>query len=137
MTADNIQLAYGTQKISSISGLLGSIRRNAVIYLIGVLMLCGMPPSPLFVTELMLIRAANPVLGGVILLLLFIVFAGMTSHVMRMCMGEKSLAAVPDGEFKALERLSIIPGWVLTAAVVLGSVLIAGIIAIEFKLVNW
>jgi hydrogenase-4 component F len=137
MTADNIQLAYSSQKISSISGLLGSIRRNAVIYLVGVLMLCGMPPSPLFVTELLLIKAANPVLGAVILLLLFIVFAGMTSHVMNMCMGKKSPAAVPAGELKALERLSFIPGWVLTVVVLSGAVLITGIIAIEFKLVNW
>ena len=136
MTADNIQLACGTQKISNVSGLLGMTRRNAVIYLVGTLMLCGMPPSPLFVTEMLLVRAANPLLGGVILLLLFIVFAGMTSHVMRMTMGEKSPAAVPACELKALEKLSAIPGWVLTAAATAGILLIGCIIAVEFKLIS-
>ena len=77
MTADNIQLACGTQKISSVSGLLGLTRRNAVIYLVSMLVLCGMPPSPLFITEMLLVKSAGPVLGGVLLLLLFIVFAGM------------------------------------------------------------
>jgi len=134
MTADNIQLACGTQKISSVSGLLGITRRNAVIYLAAMLALCGMPPSPLFITELLLVKSAGPLLGGVLLVLLFIVFAGMTNHAMSMVMGDRGVVAGSSGELKVLERIAFVPGFVLSAVIVAGSLLIAAAVAVEF---NW
>ncbi|MBE6368665.1 MAG: hypothetical protein E7056_00700 [Lentisphaerae bacterium] len=132
MTADNIQLACGTQKINSISGLLGVIRRNGIIYLIAVLMLCGMPPSPLFITEMYLVAKAGPILGAVILLLLFVVFAGMTYHVMRMTMGRNHGCVIDGKEIGDLEKLTVIPGGVLSVCTVGGILLIAALAAFEF-----
>ena len=124
MTADNIQLAYNTQKISSVSGLLGNSRKNGLVYLIAILALCGMPPSPLFVTEIMLVAGAGPWLGGLVLLLLFVVFGGMTYHAMRMTMGEKVALAVDESEIRQLEKLSFIPRTVLILAVLAGVVIL-------------
>ena len=113
MVADNIHLACNTQRIASVSGLLGVIRRNAIIYITALLALCGMPPSPLFITEMILVSSAGPWLGGIILLLLFVVFAGMTCHGMHMVMGEICVCAMPEDERKQLERLTRIPTLVL------------------------
>jgi hypothetical protein len=124
MTADNIQLAYNTQKISSVSGLLGNSRKNGLVYLIATLALCGMPPSPLFVTEIMLVAGAGPWLGGFVLLLLFVVFGGMTYHAMRMTMGGKVALAVDESEIRQLEKLSFIPRTVLILAVLAGVVIL-------------
>ena len=132
MTADNIHLACGTQKIGSVSGLLGVTRRNAVIYLAAVLMLCGMPPSPLFITEMFLIAKAGPGLGAAILLLLFVVFAGMTYHVMRMTMGKPGDCETVKEEVAGLEKLTIIPGWVLGVCTVAGLSLIGALIVQQF-----
>ena len=128
MTADNIQLACNTQKISSISGLLGVIKRNGINYILAVLLLCGMPPSPLFFTEMQLIYRTGSWLGGVILLLLFVVFSGMTYHALRMTMGKRSTCTADDGEVRKLERLSNIPAGVLVLVLATGVVLASGFV---------
>ena len=58
LTAGNILLAYGTRSVSAVGGMFGTIPKNAVIWITGLLLICGTPPSPLFVTELLLGRAA-------------------------------------------------------------------------------
>ena len=128
MTADNIQLACNTQKISSISGLLGVIRRNGINYILAVLMLCGMPPSPLFFTEMELIRQSGIGMGGVIVLLLFVVFSGMTYHALRMTMGKRSVCTADAGEVRKLERLSNIPTGVLVLVLMTGLLFAAGLV---------
>ena len=131
MTADNIQLACNTQKISNISGLLGVIKRNGINYILAMLLLCGMPPSPLFFTEMTLI-SSNIYLGGVVLVLLFVVFAGMTYHALRMTMGKRSACTADAGEVKKLERLSNIPTVVLVLVLAAGLLLAAGFVLGEF-----
>ena len=131
MTADNIQLACNTQKISNISGLLGVIKRNGINYILAMLLLCGMPPSPLFFTEMTLI-SSNIYLGGVVLVLLFVVFAGMTYHALRMTMGKRSACTADAAEVKKLERLSNIPTVVLVLVLAAGLLLAAGFVLGEF-----
>ena len=131
MTADNIQLACNTQKISNISGLLGVIKRNGINYILAMLLLCGMPPSPLFFTEMTLI-SSNIYLGGVVLVLLFVVFAGMTYHALRMTMGKRSACTADASEVKKLERLSNIPTVVLVLVLAAGLLLAAGFVLGEF-----
>ena len=132
MTADNIQLACGTRKIGSVSGLLGITRRNAVIYLVAILALCGMPPSPLFITEMLLVVYAGPVLGGLVLLLLFVAFAGMTYHTMRMTMGGTGTISAAENELGRLEKLTRIPGCVLLITLLCGAILLAILISGDF-----
>ena len=54
LVAGNIFLAYGTRSVSAIKGMFSSMPRTAFLFIAGVLLLCGTPPSPLFVTELLL-----------------------------------------------------------------------------------
>ena len=136
MTADNIQLACNTQKISSISGLLGVIKRNGINYILAMLLLCGMPPSPLFFTEMQLIRAAGIWQGGVILLLLFVVFSGMTYHALRMTMGNRSECTANALEVKKLERLSNIPTVILILVLATGLLFAAGFVLSELMVQN-
>ena len=96
-----------------------------------------MPPSPLFITEMLLVKSAGPVLGGVLLLLLFIVFAGMTRHAMSMVMGKTCPAAGTAQELKQLEKLAFIPGAVLVVVVIAGTLLTAAAVAYEFNLICW
>ena len=131
MTADNIQLACNTQKISSISGLLGVVKRNGINYILAILLLCGMPPSPLFFTEMQLIFRAGTGLGGVILLLLFVVFSGMTYHALRMTMGKRSACTANTVEVKQLERLSNIPTGILVLVLAAGVLLASGFVLSE------
>ena len=136
MTADNIQLACNTQKISSISGLLGVIKRNGINYILAMLLLCGMPPSPLFFTEMQLIRAAGIWQGGVILLLLFVVFSGMTYHALRMTMGNRAECTANALEVKKLERLSNIPTVILILVLATGLLFAAGFVLSELMVQN-
>ena len=136
MTADNIQLACNTQKISKISGLLGVIKRNGINYILAMLMLCGMPPSPLFFTEMQLIRGAGVWLGGVIMLLLFVVFSGMTYHALRMTMGKRSECTADALEVKKLERLSNIPTVVLVMVLTTGLLLATVLVLSELSVLG-
>ena len=56
---------------------------NAVLWGLGILMICGMPPSPLFISEFILIKKAGPILGGIVIVLLFTIFAAMTRNMMK------------------------------------------------------
>ena len=77
---------------------------------------------------MILVEAAGPILGGVILLLLFIVFAGMTYHAMRMTMGDKCACAVTNEELKKLEHLTVIPLLVLIFSIVMGLLFVTGFV---------
>ncbi|MBR7103798.1 MAG: hypothetical protein IKC65_02545 [Lentisphaeria bacterium] len=108
--AGNIFLVYGTKEYRYISGMFSTMPLAACIWLGGMLFICGVPPSPLFTTEIMLIQKAGGVLGLLILLPLFVIFCGMTRTALEMTMG-------PAGEVPRKEavpaglRLSIIPAF--------------------------
>ena len=98
---------------------------------LAILLLCGMPPSPLFFTEMQLIFRAGTGLGGVILLLLFVVFSGMTYHALRMTMGKRSACTANTVEVKQLERLSNIPTGILVLVLAAGVLLASGFVLSE------
>ncbi|NMA42769.1 MAG: NADH dehydrogenase FAD-containing subunit [Oligosphaeraceae bacterium] len=87
LLAGNIVLAYGTRSVNMVKGMFESMKWNASLFLLFLLLLCGCPPSPLFATELLLILELSSWQGAVLLLLLFMVAAGMLHAAMRMCMG--------------------------------------------------
>ena len=123
LTAGNILIAYGTRNVKQVHGMFSRLKWNAAIWLIGILLICGMPPSPLFLTEFLLIKEAGFVLGGVILLFLFMVFCGMTYNALQMTMG-KDLPAPLRQEDTAAEKLSCVPALILVLAAVTGLVMI-------------
>lgn len=117
LLAGNLLLACGTRQIGVISGLFNKTPRNAILFLIGVLLICGVPPSPLFFTELALLIKAPVWLGIIIALLLFMVFAGMMKNVLGMVMGNKCQIEI-DGT--CAEKLVWVPAAGIVIALLIG-----------------
>lgn len=125
LLAGNILLAYRTRTVSSIRGMYGRLPRTAICWTAGILMICGMPPSPLFFTEYAMISSIGFGLGLLVLILLFIVFAGMTRICLQMCMGPEKL--LPEAEdVTPTEGLAWIPGSVFFLVLVATVVLFLG-----------
>ena len=119
LLAGNLLLACGTRQISRISGLFNTLPGNAVLFLAGVVLICGVPPSPLFFTELALLIQAPLWLALLVALLLFMIFAGMMKNVLSMTMGktcELQINAAPA------ERLIWVPAAGLITALAIGIV---------------
>lgn len=96
LVAGNLLLAYGTREIAAIHGMGRTMKLHAAMWMLGILMICGLPPSGLFFTELGLLMAAPMWLGLVLAVLLFVVFAGLTHAAVGMVFGKSDrLHSVP------------------------------------------
>ena len=124
LIAGNILLAYGTRQIPRLGGLASRIPVNAFLWTAGIAMICGMPPSPLFVTEFMLLFSLSPILAATVLVLLFAVFAGMTCNALKMTMGPDGKTIPQNTLAKSAERLSIVPFTALALAAASGSIML-------------
>lgn len=127
LTAGNLLLAFNTRRIQLVQGVFSRLPRNGAIWMIGMLMICGTPPSPLFFTELALVRQAGMVSGSLILLLLFVIFCAMADLVIKMCMGQAREADFPEID-KSAEALTGIPSTVLAIILLTGLYLAAQIV---------
>ena len=82
---------YQTKNIVRIRGLMNVSPILGTMFMIAVLAITGSPPFSIFVSKFTLIWAAfvggYPILGGVTLLLLSGIFAGMMYYCLRMCFG--------------------------------------------------
>ena len=129
-TAGNLLLAFGTRAIASVQGLGVSMKGHAALWLAGILFICGMPPSVLFLTELGLVVRAPVWMSALVLALLFVVFAAMMKVALAMTMGEpvarpaplpRRLLAVPYLLFAALVGAGLFACTVTVLAVLKGS----------------
>ncbi|MBE6404456.1 MAG: hypothetical protein E7040_00370 [Lentisphaerae bacterium] len=125
LVAGNILVAYGTRRVDQIHGMFSRLKRNSALWLMGIILICGMPPSPLFLTELMLIQKAGFVLGGIIILFLFMVFCGMTYNALRMTMGEDLACPVREQDLDA-EKLFKVPAIIVFLLIFSGISMIIG-----------
>ncbi|NLZ63573.1 MAG: NADH dehydrogenase FAD-containing subunit [Lentisphaerae bacterium] len=121
LLAGNILLAYDTHRINSVTGMFRTLPRTACLWLFGLFAICGTPPSPLFVTEYLLVTTLPPLLAILLLVLLFIVFAGMSYACLSMTMGTPA----PDCHERqtaqaAAEQLTIVPGAAALGLLILG-----------------
>ena len=108
LVAGNILLAYRNRAINGVHELFKRTPVNGTLWILGMLLICGTPPSPLFFTELQLVRSAGLIPGAAVLVLLLIIFAGMSHAVLKMC----SPAGEVSGSFevdKKVEKLAFIP----------------------------
>ncbi|MGN0832541.1 MAG: proton-conducting transporter membrane subunit [Kiritimatiellia bacterium] len=113
-TAGNLLLAFGTRTIAAVQGLGVTMKGHAALWLAGVFLICGLPPSVLFLSELGLVCAAPVWISAVVLVLLFVVFAAMTKVALAMTMGRP--ARLPD---RLPRRLAVVPT-LLAVALALG-----------------
>ena len=120
LVAGNLLLAYGTREIAAIHGLGRTMKLSAALWMLGILMICGFPPGGLFLTELGLVYQAPAVLGAVVLVLLFIVFAGMSRAAVGMVFGN------PDRQHSVSAR-PISPALAVVPTLGLAVVLVGGL----------
>lgn len=120
LVAGNIYMAYGTRSVNAVKGMFSTTPRTAFLFLTAVLLVCGTPPSPLFATELLLVYSLGPWAGGVVLLLLSLVCAGMLSTALRMCMGVNTRFGGDASSAKLSEELAPVPGIILLLAIAFG-----------------
>ena len=122
-TAGNLLLAFGTRAIAAVQGLGVSMKAHAAFWICGTVLICGMPPSVLFLSELGLVATAPAGLSATVLVLLFVVFAAMTKVALAMTMGRPVTrpCALP-------RRLLVVPG-MLFCVVMVGGLAACGICA--------
>lgn len=123
LLAGNVLLAYGTRAIRSIGGMFGRLPRTALLWLVGVLLICGTPPSPLFVSEWLLLTSAPLWLTCLVFLMLFGVFAGMSLACLKLCLGEDGEARPAAEDVCGAERAAAVPAAALGVALLGGAYL--------------
>jgi hydrogenase-4 component F len=116
-TAGNLLLAFRTRAVSVVQGLGVSMRGHAMLWMAGLILICGMPPSVLFLSELGLVFSAPVWVSATVLALLFVVFAAMMKVGLSMTMGRPVAAHEP-----LPKRLAVIPALILILLVLAGTV---------------
>jgi hydrogenase-4 component F len=127
MTAGNLLHAYGSKSILRVRGLLRTLPVSGLLWTAGFLALCGSPPFGLFLSEFTILKGALDAgrwtVAGIYLVLLTLVFIGMSSLVLPMVQGKPEA----DGENRPghkKERL-----WtVLSPILLLVAILVLGLI---------
>lgn len=114
-TAGNLLLAFGTRAIAAVQGLGVSMKLHAVLWIAGIVFICGMPPSVLFLTELGLVVSAPIWMSAIVLFLLFCVFAAMMKIGLAMTMGEPVVKPEP-----LPKRMLIVPYVIFTLLIAAG-----------------
>ncbi len=118
MSSGNVFLKYSTTKISEVRGLANRLPVTSVLFAVGVFVLMGMPPFGVFASKFAILSGVagrSPILLGVLLLALILVFVGFLRHTVAMLYGEPS-EGVSEGEAGAL---TLIPLFVILGAIVL------------------
>jgi hydrogenase-4 component F len=115
--AGNLLLAFRTRAVSVVQGLGVAMKGHAMLWLAGLVLICGMPPSVLFLSELGLVVVAPVWVSVTVLLLLFIVFAAMMKVGLTMTMGRPVAVHEP-----LPKRLAVVPSVIFALIVVMGAV---------------
>jgi hydrogenase-4 component F len=83
---------YRTHQIASTSGMTAVMPATAGLFAATIVALAGLPPFGLFISEILLVRAAwlagHPVITGVVLLLMLVAFGALMHHLHRMLFGD-------------------------------------------------
>lgn len=118
LTAGNLLLAFKTRAIAAVQGLRETMPGHSMLWVFGILMICGMPPSAIFLSELALVASAPIWLSITVLALLFVVFAAMSRFALTMAMGTPT-ASRPE---ELPLRLVVMPTILCSAIAVIGAV---------------
>ena len=96
LLAGNVLAAYRTRASAEVSGLLRALPASGLLWFAGFLAITGSPPFGPFLSEFTILRGAlaagRPVVAGIFLVLLLVVFAGMAMIVPGLAHGERGPA---------------------------------------------
>jgi len=88
LVSGNILNVYGTKRIEKVRNIIKVMPINAIILILGVLVISGVPPFASFISEYSILESmifgGNYLLAGLYLLCLLIVFAGFINVFIRM-----------------------------------------------------
>ena len=117
----------GLRAVAAVQGLGVSMKGHAALWIVGLLFICGMPPSILFLSELGLVCTAPVWVSAAVLVLLFIVFAAMMKVALAMTMGRPANAPAP-----LPRRLAAVPT-LLAAALAAGGLALIVLLAVAVE----
>lgn len=130
LAAGNIQRAFGSKSTAAVHGALRRVPISATLLLLGFFAITGSPPFGPFLSELLIVTAAftggRIWVGGAMLLLLALVFLGMSASVLTVVQGVPEPthdAGADTGVAVASEPLAL----VVPAICLLGLVLLLGV----------
>lgn len=91
LTSGNILKSFGKKEISGVTGLIKTDNKTAWLWIFSFVMIAAIPPSPLFISEFMLVKIMIsghlwPQAAALLVLLTLIIY-GMASAVLKMCFG--------------------------------------------------
>lgn len=123
LATGNILQKYNTREISKISGLFKMLPITGVVFLLGLFAIGGTPPFSVFASEIVVISAIfqeqNFFVGGLLILLLAIIFTGLVVTLFKMFYGKDIAKEIVPGEQN-------IPGVVVIAGL-LGMITVMGL----------
>lgn len=117
--AGAISQDYKTKHLMRIRGLFRATPRIGYMFFIAILAITGMPPFAVFTSKFFILKAVfdsgHPWLGGIYLLLLSAVFAGMIYYAMAICFGSRPKKPVNHTASTSVLAISLSVGGVLAA----------------------
>ncbi|MBC3804021.1 hydrogenase 4 subunit F [Acetobacterium fimetarium] len=123
LSTGNILQKYNTREISKISGLFKMLPVTGVVFLLGLFAIGGTPPFSVFASEIVVISAIfqekNFLVGGLLILLLAIIFTGIVVTLFKLFYGTDIPKETPPGELN-------IPG-VIVIVLLLGIITVMGL----------
>lgn len=118
LTAGNILHQTKSKSIFDIQGLLKSDKINAYLFLFSFLSLSGIPPFPIFISELYLIKAlflSHTALSILFVILLTIIIAGMGKNVFSMIFGNPT----SEISFKKMPMMAYAPQFIFLVILII------------------
>lgn len=116
LLVDNVEQRYPTPLIANTRGLLKALPWTGALFAIGLLILIGLPPGAIFISEYGIFRAGflmgQPWLMGAALVLLAIVFVSFINHLNQMLYGAPP-ETVTTGERFSWRLALLLPGVVV------------------------
>lgn len=102
LATGNILQKYHTREISKIVGLFKMLPVTGVVFLLGLFAIGGTPPFSVFASEIVVISAIfqeqHFFVGGLLILLLAIIFTGLVVTLFKMFYGKDILGEITPGE---------------------------------------
>ncbi len=121
LISGNILAAYRSKSTAEVRGVIRALPASGVLWVAGFLAITGSPPFGLFLSELIILKAAldqgRAAVSVVYLASLAVVFMGMATAVLRMAQGEPLETSVATSRREPV--LAIMPPAVLAACVLL------------------
>jgi hydrogenase-4 component F len=111
-SAGDIVQRYGTRRMRAIRGAARAVPVSGPLLLLGAFAIAGLPPSGIFLSELGIVmasfRSGGYWIGGLLLVLLATIFAGICAHILPMVLGRPARPLEP-AKTQPTTALSLVP----------------------------